>query len=132
DLETSGEDDQERQVRGAARRPARRVVDTRGSNQYGARELPGGRLSAYAVRRMPIGRTRWRMYATNAAIANSTSVIAAELISARIRWKTVAETMTIMIPPAAQMTSPGRILVSPGRVSPTAASTSATPRKSWN
>jgi hypothetical protein len=40
--------------------------------------------------------------------------------------------MTIMIPPAAHVTSHGRIRVSPGSVSPTAASTSATPRKSWN
>jgi len=40
----------------------------------------------YAARRTPIGSTRCRMYATNVAMASSSSVIAAELISPRIRW----------------------------------------------
>ena len=84
------------------------------------------------MRRTPIGRTRCRMYATHVAMASSSNVIAAELISPRIRWKAVADTITTMIPTAAHVISHGRILVRPGRVSPTAASTSATPRKIWN
>ena len=48
------------------------------------------------------------------------------------RGKTVADAVTIMIPTAAQVTSPGRIRVIPGRMSPTAARTSAAPRKSVN
>ena len=65
-------------------------------------------------------------------MASSTSVMAAELISLRTRWKTVADRVTIMTPAAAHVTSHGRIRVRPGNVSPTPASTSATPRKSWN
>ena len=68
--------------------------------------------------------------ATNVAMASSNKVVAAELISPRIRWKTVADAVTIIIPAAAHVTSHGMIRVSPGRVNPTAASTSATPRKS--
>ena len=37
--QTAGEDDQERQVRGASRRAARRAVDARRPNQFGAGEL---------------------------------------------------------------------------------------------
>ena len=43
-------------------------------------------LSSQATRRTPIGRTRWRMYATNVAMPSSSSVITAELISPRNRW----------------------------------------------
>ena len=42
-------------------------------------------------------------------MANRTSVIAAELNSPRTRWKAVADSVTIMIPPAAHATSHGRI-----------------------
>jgi hypothetical protein len=45
-------------------------------------------------------------------------VITAELISSRIACHTVADTITIMMPTAAQTTSQGLILVSPGSVSP--------------
>src|SRR5688572_9958193 len=44
----------------------------------------------------------------------------------------VADTMTIMMPAAAHATRDGMIRVRPGRIRPTAASTSAAPRKSWN
>ena len=57
------------------------------------------------------GTMRRRSYATNAAMPNRTSVIAAELVSPRAMWNTVAETITIMIPTAAWMTRRGR----PGR-----------------
>lgn len=90
----------------------------------------GPRLAAYAARRTPLGSTRCRMCATKVAMASSSSVMAAELISPRTRWKTVAEPVTIMTPTAAHVISHGMIRVSPGRVSPTAANTSATPRKS--
>ena len=72
------------------------------------------------------------MYATNVAVARSTSVTTAELISPRTTCQTVADAITIMMRPAAQTTSPGAILVSPVSGSPTPASTSATPRKGWN
>src|SRR4029453_9569968 len=73
--------------------------------------------------RAGMGTTRYRIYATNVAMPNRTSVIAAELISPRARGNTVADTITIMIPAAAEMTSDGSIRASPGSVSPTAAST---------
>ena len=79
-----------------------------------------------------MGLTRYRMYATKVAIASRTSVTTAELISPRTACQTVADTITIMMPPAAQTTSHGLILVIPGSVNPTPASISATPRKSWN
>jgi hypothetical protein len=53
------------------------------------------------------------MYAPNVAVARSSSVMAAELISPRIRWKTLADTTTIMMPTAAQVTSHGVIRLSP-------------------
>ena len=56
------------------------------------------------------------MYATNVAMASRTSVTTAELISPRTTCKTVADAITIMIPPAAQATSQGRIRVTPGRM----------------
>jgi hypothetical protein len=65
-------------------------------------------------------------------MVSSNNVIAAELISPRDRWKTVADAVTIMIPTAAHVISHGAVRVSPGRVIPTAASTYATPTKSWN
>ena len=39
------------------------------------------------------------------------SVVAAELISPRARWNTVADAVTVMIPTAAKTTSAGRIRV---------------------
>ena len=65
-------------------------------------------------------------------MASSSSVVAASSARRASRWKAVANTVTIMIPTAAHVTSHGMIRVSPGSVSPTAAATSAMPRKSWN
>jgi hypothetical protein len=41
---------------------------------------------SYAARRAPIGRTRYRMEATNAAMTSRMSVITAELTSPRTMW----------------------------------------------
>jgi hypothetical protein len=73
-------------------------------------------LRFVALRGAPdaIGSARCRMYAPNVAMASSSSsVMAAELISPRIRWKTLADTTTIMMPTAAQVTSHGVIRLSP-------------------
>ena len=56
----------------------------------------------------------------------------AELVSPRLACSTVAPTITIIRPPAAHEISDGRMRVTPGSVRPIAASTSATPRNSWN
>lgn len=59
-----------------------------------------------------MGATLCRAYATNGAVPSSTSVIAAELMSLRTTWRMVAETITTMIPAAAQLTSHGLMRVS--------------------